>query len=154
MKEEDKQVLKNKFKWTPLNERLDKIGQPVPPRKADIRKPKLWLTEPFRINNKDDLESYEVYLVNSSSITLESVIIDSGGWFYFDDELVNSKQKKEIEYKNVKDGDAIKVLLYQPFYDDDELTWFSLKIEMANDIIDFSTSYNQNTKRVDKEVVI
>ena len=150
-----KKTLKNKFKWTPVNERLDNIGQPIPPRPVDQRKPKLWLTIPLK--NQDEtttLESYDVYLVNSSGITLESVIADSGGWFYDNDELFNSTQTDYIEYNDVEDGDAIKVFTYEPFTDDDEHTWMSLKIIMDGNDIEFSTSYNQRTKKLDKEVIL
>ena len=150
-----KKTLKNKFKWTPVNERLDNIGQPIPPRPVDQRKPKLWLTIPLK--NQDEtttLESYDVYLVNSSGITLKSVIVDSGGWYYFDDELINSTQTDYIEYKDIENGDAIKVFTYVPFHDDDEQTWMSLKIIMDGNDIEFSTSYNQRTKKLDKEVVL
>ena len=138
-----------------MHERLDNIGQPIPPRPVDQRKPKLWLTIPLK--NQDEtttLESYDVYLVNSSGITLESVIADSGGWFYDNDELFNSTQTDYIEYKDIEDGDAIKVFTYVPFLDDDEQTWMSLKIIMDGDDIEFSTSYNRRTKKLDKEVIL
>ena len=153
MKEIHKKRLQNNFTWTPADERLDNIGQPVPPRPVDKRKPKLWLTNAIK-NNDETLEAYDIFLVNSSGMSLKSVTVDSGGWDYDADELIESSQKDKIEYKNINDGEAIKVFIYHPLYDGDETTWLSLKIEMVNDIIDFSTSYNQNTKRVDKEVVI
>ena len=93
-------------------------------------------------------------MVNSSGITLKSVIADSGGWYYFNDELVNSKQTDYIEYKDVEDGDAIKVFTYVTFLDNDEHTWMSLKIIMDGNNIEFSTSYNQKTNKLDKEVVM
>ena len=93
-------------------------------------------------------------MVNSSGITLESVIAYSGGWFYDNDELINSTQTDYIEYKDIEDGDAIKVFTYVPFLDDDEQTWMSLKIIMDGNDIEFSTSYNQRTKKLDKEVVL
>ena len=153
MKEIHKKRLQNNFTWTPADKRLDNIGQPVPPRPADKRKPKLWLTNAIK-NNDETLEAYDIFLVNSSGMSLKSVTVDSGGWYYDADELIESSQNDKIEYKNINDGEAIKVFIYHPLYDDDETTWLSLKIEMVNDIIDFSTLYNQNTKRVDKEVVI
>ena len=111
----DKKILKNKFKWIPMHERLDKIGLPVPPRPVDSRIPKLWLTKPLL--NQDDFatEAYDVYLVNSSDSTLESVIVDSGGLLYDDDDLITTSQKDDIEYYNVENGDAVNQLSSQMY---------------------------------------
>ena len=59
-----------------------------------------------------------------------------------------------IEYNDVEDEDAIKVFTYEPFTDDDEHTWMSLKIIMDGNDIEFSTSYNRRTKKLDKEVIL
>ena len=139
-----------------MHERLDKIGLPVPPRAIDSRIPKLWLTKPLLSQDDSVTKVYNVYLVNSSGTTLETVIVDSGGWLYDDDDLFTTSQTDDIEYYNVENGDAVKVFAYSPFHDSDWITWLSIKVKvkMKDKWIEFSTTYNRNTNRVDEDVLL
>ena len=38
-----KKIVSNRFKWIPMNERLDNLGLPLPPRKPEIGRPLLWV---------------------------------------------------------------------------------------------------------------
>jgi hypothetical protein len=66
MNDLSKKIVKNKFKWIPMNQRTDKLGLPLPPRAEETRRPFLWLAR----------EKHELYLVNSSNVALQSVTVE------------------------------------------------------------------------------
>ena len=99
-------VLENRFKWVPIAERKIKWG-PMPPRKKEIRLPLLWLAG----------DGNELYLVNSSGETFDSVVAGSGGFQTIDDNAVSVSTDSSYKYQNIKPNDAVKVDEFDGFYD-------------------------------------
>jgi hypothetical protein len=116
-------VIENSFKWIPLDKRKSK-WHPMPPRKAELRHPLLWFAR----------KENELYLVNSSEETLDSVAAGTGGFQTVDDDCitVSSKNKYKYEYKNVKPNDAVKVEKFDGFYDLDYVLQVSMRIQSKN----------------------
>ena len=82
MKRTSQKRVNNKFKWLPMDERLDNLGLTLPPRKPEIKKPLLWIA----IEPQDDFVD-DIYLVNETGNTIESVIANTGGFQTLDDDM-------------------------------------------------------------------
>ena len=154
-----KKTLKNKFKWTPKHLRLDKLGLPVPPRPADNRMPRIWITSlpPVwkELKTGKDLVT-DTYLVNSSGVVLESVIATTGGVQYWDDDYDESisGSDNEIEYNNIENGDAVRVFEHEAQYDGDWFLSVSIKVKMNGKWINLSTSVTKGIKGFSEEVLL
>ena len=91
--------IENDFLWIPLDKRKSKFGGAMTPRKAELRKPFLWLTR----------KNGSLYLVNGSDEPLDSIIISSGGFTSNDGDGVISYGSQGKEYKNLQPNAGIKV---------------------------------------------
>ena len=123
----------NKFEWLPPEKRPSRFPGPKPPRKPETRKPLF-----FVARDGDDL-----YFVNNSNETLNSVSTSTGGCQTLDDgdEVMPVSSKKPLYlYKYVKPGEAVKVEHYDPYWDSD----FLLQLE----VILSSPSYGNKLFRV------
>ncbi|TPH13263.1 hypothetical protein [Litorilituus lipolyticus] len=92
-------VIENEFVWLPLEKRKSKFGGPMTPRKAELRKPLLWLTR----------KNESLYLVNGSDEPFDSIIISSGGFTSNDGDGVTSYKGQGDEYENLHPNTGIKV---------------------------------------------
>jgi hypothetical protein len=106
----------NKFEWLPPEKRPSRIPGPKPPRKPETRKPLFFL----------ERDGDDVYFVNDSTETLNSVASDSGGFLNIDDEEDLIVGGPTYSYKNVMPGEAVKVENYHPMFDSD----FILQLEV------------------------
>ena len=124
MKQSNKKVVKNKFKWTPMEDRVDKLGLPLPPRKPEIGRPLLWIAIDPQGGYDED-----IYLVNETGKTLENVIVSTGGFQTFDDDVFDLTGS-DNEYKNITDGDALKIDSYDARADSDYILQIHLKVQI------------------------
>lgn len=115
-----KKIVTNRFEWISVDNRVDKLGLSLPPRKKEDRRPLLWLVR----------EDEELYLVNSSNEVLQSVIVGFSSWEDWDDDsdIIVRSNKKLIEYKDVAIGDAIKIEEFKP-WDSDQ--WFTIVLKIT-----------------------
>ena len=111
--------ISNKFEWVPPEKRGSRFPGPLPPRKPETRKPLFYF----------DRDGDDVYFVNNSTETLNSVSSSSGGLQTLDDESM-SVGGPTYSYKDVKPGEAVKVENYDPFYDSDFL--LQLEVEISS----------------------
>ena len=98
MGELKKSIVKDKFKWKPMDERVDKLGLPFPPRPKEIKSPLLWIA----IDPKDKY-TQDIYLVNETGKILEAVIANVGGFESFDDDVIGYSGP-DIKYEHVENG--------------------------------------------------
>jgi hypothetical protein len=111
-------VLKNAFTWTPTHSRQGRLGHS---RKADDRKPLLWLTR----------DGQELYLVNDSGEILESVRASSGGYGTADDQGIPVGSANGYVYEQVQPGEAVKVDEFDMIFDSDFVLAVYVEIRSA-----------------------
>jgi hypothetical protein len=107
-----------------MNERRDNLGLPLPPRKPETGRPLLWVAIDFQGDFVED-----IYLVNETGKTLENVIVSIGGYQTFDDDLL-TLTGSDNEYKNIADGDALKIDSYDRMADSDYILQINIKIQI------------------------
>jgi hypothetical protein len=101
---EHKRVL-NEFKWT----------------RPEKKKPVFYVIR----------DGEELYFVNDSTETLNSVSTCTGGCQTLDDEVMPVSSPDPLYlYKNVKPGEAVKVEHYDPYWDSDYL--LQLEVELSS----------------------
>ena len=157
-----KKILKNKFQWTPKHLRLDKISLPIPPRPVDNRIPKLWITSlppvEKELKTGKDLVT-DTYLVNSSGIILNSVIATTGGparGYAEDPDYLEAYHRpgEVMEYKNVANGDAVRIFEHERIYDSDWHLRIYIEVIMNDKLIKLNTNFNKVTKGFMEEVLL
>jgi len=114
----DHQTVKGKYQWVPPEDRPSRWPGPKPMRTPELRRPLLWLCR-----DGDDL-----FFVNNSGETLDTVVVGGGGLFSVDDEIHSTLPNEPDRYEGVADGSAIKVDHYDPFYDSDFLIFMTITI--------------------------
>lgn len=114
-------VLKNAFTWTPKHLRHSGFGPPLPPRKPDYRTPLLWLRR----------QDSELYLINHTDETLDSVRAYSGGFATADDAAIPVGSADDYAYAHVQPGDAVKVDEYDMIFDSDFVLAVYIEIRSA-----------------------
>ncbi len=124
MSKTNQKVVSNRFKWIPMNERLDNLGLPLPPRKPEIGRPLLWVAIDPQGGCIED-----IYLVNETGKTLENVIVGTGGCQIFDDDVF-TLTGSDNEYINIADGDALKIDSYDGRADSDYILQIHIKIQI------------------------
>lgn len=127
----------NKYEYVPINDRSSKYDPitPLPPRKDGDRKATFWMVAG---ENETDFIT-NIYFVNSSDEILNEVIYSSSGMQTIDDE-VSSSASKELSYKDVLPGEAVKIDEYDAFYDSDFLVaYYATVVSDTLGRIDFST---------------
>jgi|JYMV01.1.fsa_nt_gi hypothetical protein len=134
MKSTNQKIVSNKFKWIPMDERLDSLGLPLPPRSPEIRKPLLWIAIESQNNFVKD-----VYLVNETGENLETVIASTGGFQTLDDDVLGVSGS-DIEYKNIANCDAVKIDEYDVIADSDYVLQIYIKVKLKGKWIDLKTS--------------
>ncbi len=139
MKKINQKIVSNKFKWVPMNERLDNLGLPLPPRKPETQKPLLWIA----IEPQDDLIE-DVYLVNETGETLETVNARTGGFESIDDDY-NGISGTDIEYKNIANNDSVKIDEYHQISDSDYVLIIFIKLKLKGKFIELETSSTSRT---------
>jgi len=133
---EQKRVM-NKFEYVPINDRSSKYDPitPLPPRKGGDRKATFWLAAG---ENETDFIT-NIYFVNSSDEILKEVIYSSSGMQTIDDEISTSASK-ELSYKDVLLGEAVKIDEYDAFYDSDILVaYYATVVSQKVGRVDYST---------------
>ena len=97
--------------------------RPRPRRNGpDPRRPILWLAHGHE-------DRGEMYLVNATGDTLDRVVADAGGCITVDDGALSVTSDSPYAYRNVADGEAVKVEQYDGYYDLDYLLQISLLVE-------------------------
>lgn len=115
-------MVDNKFIWEEPSSRKSIFGGTVHSRKTELRSPVLWLAR----------DGGELYLVNSSTETLDVVSADSGGFQTVDDDVVSITSNDGYTYKNVKPSFAIKIEEYDEYYDLDYILQVVVTIQSKN----------------------
>lgn len=101
--------LTSTFKWIAPEKRNSPFG-PMPPRKAETKKPGLWLAR----------QEDELYLVNDSEEVLERISASTSGWLRIGHQegvALLDKPPRCVTYQGVPQGAAVKVEEYDDFYD-------------------------------------
>ncbi|MBE9527376.1 MAG: hypothetical protein IME94_10460 [Proteobacteria bacterium] len=121
---EQKRVM-NEFEYVPFNDRSSKYDPitPLPPRKGGDRKATFWLAAG---ENESNLIT-NIYFINSSDEILNQVIYSTSGMQTIDDE-VSSSASKELSYRDVLPGEAVKIDEYDAFYDSDILVAYYVTV--------------------------
>jgi len=133
---EQKRVM-SKFEYVPFNERSRKYDPitPLPPRKGGDRKATFWMAA----GENETSFITNIYFVNSSDEILKEVIYSSSGMQTIDDE-VSSSASKELSYKDVLPGEAVKIDEYDAFYDSDILVaYYATVVSETLGRVDYST---------------
>lgn len=112
-------IKENAFTWVPLNKRKSRFGGLMSPRKPENRLPLLWLAR----------EGDELYFVNSSEETLNSVIADGGDFQTVDDDVLTLTSGEKYEYKHVKPNTAVKIDEYDGYYDLDYVIQIYIRVQ-------------------------
>lgn len=134
MKQSNKEIIKNKFKWIPMEDRVDKLGLPLSPRKPEVGKPILWIA----IEPRDDFVK-DIYLVNETGDILENVIASIGGFESYDDDVFGISGSK-IKYKNIENGDAVKIDEYDEMTNSDSVLQMYLKVKIKGKWLELKSS--------------
>ena len=134
---EQKRVM-NDFEYVPFNKRhkgkYDPIP-PLPPRKGGDRKATFWLAAG---ENETNLIT-NIYFINSSDEVLNQVIYSTSGMMTIDDE-VSSSASKELSYRDVLPGEAVKIDEYDAFYDSDFLVaYYTTVVSEKVGRVDYAT---------------
>ena len=77
----------------------------------------------------------DIYLVNETGNTIESVIANTGGFQTLDDDMF-SISGPYIEYKKIVNNDAVKVEEYDKLRDSDYVLEISIKVKLNGKWID------------------
>lgn len=116
----EKKTISNGFTWLPLEKRKSKFGSPIPPRRAETRKPLLWLA----------LDGNELYFVNSSDETIDLLQAGAYGYQTVDKEdVISLSNDNAYEYQNVLAGDAVKIDEYDGHFDLDYILQVVIKFK-------------------------
>lgn len=107
----ENRIVDNKFNWF-----ASKFPGPNPRQNGPI--PLLWLCR----------SGEELYLVNSSTETIDEISVRHGGMQTVDDEALCLASKSRYTYKNVEPNQAVKVDEYDGFYDLDFLIQVYIRI--------------------------
>ena len=100
-------IIHGGFDWVPLHERIK-----FPPRKPDHRHPL------FRVVRKPNPDSPgdELFLVNHSGETVETIRVFTTGFISTDDQILSVIDKDGVTYSNIPNGSAVKVDQYDNMY--------------------------------------
>ena len=162
MNKSKKKILNNKFQWTPIHLRLDKLGLPIPPRPADNRMPRIWITSLPPVEKElkagKDLVT-DTYLVNSSGIILDSVIATTGGparGYAEDPDFLEAfhRSGEVIEYTNVANGEAVRIFEHERIYDSDWMLRIYIEVKMNDKLIKLNTNFNKGIKGFMEEALL
>ena len=162
MNKSKKKILNNKFQWTPIHLRLDKLGLPIPPRPADNRMPRIWITSLPPVEKElkagKDLVT-DIYLVNSSGIVLDSVIATTGGparGYAEDPNFLEDfhRSGEVIEYTNVANGEAVRIFEHERIYDSDWMLRIYIEVKMNDKLIKLNTNFNKGIKGFMEEALL
>jgi len=99
---------------------------PAKSTKGDSREPYIWLEI-----KEEEQHNCDVYLVNQSDHTLNSVKPQSGGFVIWDDEVITLENNNSAFYENIKPGEAVLVDHFNKMTDDD--IWMSLDLIIQSD---------------------
>lgn len=113
-------ILKYEFSWVSMDQRIGRFGA-SPPRKPELRRPLLWLVR----------DGGDLYLVNASGDTLDSVIVDMGGFTTAGDSVVTVTNDENYEYNNIDHDCAVKVDEYDEYYDLDYVLQVVLRVQSS-----------------------
>ena len=121
MKQPDR--IKNRFSWVPMDKRLDRLGQPLPPRKPEKRIPKYWLIR----------DEKNLYFVNNTDESIESVSSSPQGFEVEDGEIYIIKRKGYV-YDNVEPQEAVKLAEFDPFADYGSVLQVDIRVQLKKDV--------------------
>lgn len=121
MQERCKRVFE-KFPWVPPHQRLDRFGQPLPPRKPELRKPL------YRLER----DGSELFFVNDSDQVLATVSAECVATLALGEDQPGQVAVDGAEaartYHDVQPGEAVKVDEFDPRLDSDFLIQTRIKV--------------------------
>ena len=94
--------------WIPPHLQTDRLGLPVPPRKAELRTPLYWLSR----------RRMEVYFVNASSFILDKLVSDTGGTITADEDVI-TLTSPQFEYNNILPNEGVLIEFFDERADSD-----------------------------------
>lgn len=97
---------------------MDRLGQPLPPRKPEKRTPKYWL-----IRDENDL-----FFVNNTEEILEQISASTHGFTTYEDEMIPVGGKC-YEFENVIPREAVRVEEFEPMTDSDYVLQVEIRIQ-------------------------
>jgi len=106
-----------------MDKRVDRLGQPLPPRKPEKRMPKYWL-----IRDEKDL-----YFVNNTDEQIESVSSSIHGIEVEDGEIYTIRKKGYV-YNNVEPQEAVKLRELDPIADYDFVLQVDIRVQLKKDV--------------------
>ena len=117
MKQPDR--IKDRFAWLPMDRRVDRLGQPLLPRKPEKRILEYWL-----IRDENDL-----YFVNNTDESIKSVSSSTHGFETEDDEIFTTRKKGHV-YDNVEPQEAVKLEEFDPIADSDFVLQVDIRVQL------------------------
>ena len=93
--------------WLPWHKRLDRFGQPLPPRPAHPEIPLFWLTE----------HRGEILFINESDQVMPFLRAGEFGFETCDDEVVHRWGDEVYEYTDIQPHEAVLVAQINPYLD-------------------------------------
>jgi hypothetical protein len=125
--------VQGKFEWvSPQEQRtMTRLSpMPLPPHAPEYRRPIYWLATTEVSQSEGAPYPTELYFVNWSGETLDSVIAGSGGFQTVDDDVLSFSNDQGYVYRNVAPNEAVKVEVFDNYYDLDQM--FVIAIEVRS----------------------
>jgi hypothetical protein len=115
------------FEWMPPQDR-HAIKRLLPPHPPEHRRPIYWLATAAASQSEGAPDATELYFVNWSGETLDSVIAGSAGFQTVDDDVLSFANDNGYGYRKVAPNEAVKVEVFDNYYDLDQV--FAVGIEV------------------------
>jgi hypothetical protein len=123
--------VQGKFEWvSPQEQRtMSRLSpMPLPPHPPEYRRPIYWLATTEVSQGEGAPYATELYFVNWSDETLNSVIAGSGGFQTVDDDVLSFSNDQGYVYRNVAPNEAVKVEVFDNYYDLDQMFVIAIEI--------------------------
>lgn len=123
--------VQGKFEWvSPQEQRtMSRLSpMPLPPHPPEYRRPIYWLATTEVSQGEGAPYATELYFVNWSGETLNSVIAGSGGFQTVDDDVLSFSNDQGYVYRNVAPNEAVKVEVFDNYYDLDQMFVIAIEI--------------------------
>ena len=123
--------VQGKFEWvSPQEQRtMSRLSpMPLPPHPPEYRRPIYWLATTEVSQGEGAPYATELYFVNWSGETLNSVIAGSGGFQTVDDDVLSFSNDQGYVYRNVAPNEVVKVEVFDNYYDLDQMFVIAIEI--------------------------
>lgn len=127
----DPKRIQGGFEWSSPQERQANSRlspMPMPPHPPEHRRPIYWLTTAQASQGEGAPFCTELYFVNWSDETLSTVVAGSRGFQTIDDDVLSFSNDQGYFYRKVEPNEAVKVEVFDNYYDLDQL--FSVSIDV------------------------